>query len=262
MGDMPWRAAIDEVLREEGGALHYAEIAERIVDRGLRESVGATPHSTVNALISTSLKNDGPASPYLRVGRGEYMLRERETKSPDGTLSASALDKDGDNPPPVCSFGMYWDRAKVHWTSNPKLLAIQQSGADRVDMSGQKGVYLLHDHREVIYVGRSIDRLLGARLWDHTRDRLSSRWQKFSWFGTRPLKEDGELDIAAESIDSALFIVAMEALLIEAVEPRQNRRQGDGFKAAEFLQVEDPHLESERKRRYIQDLVNNQPRAI
>jgi hypothetical protein len=38
----------------------------------------------------------------------------------------------------------------------------------------------------------------------------------------------------------------MEALLIEALEPRQNRKRGDSFKAVEYLQIEDPRIEKER----------------
>ncbi len=35
------------------------------------------------------------------------------------------------------------------------------------------------------------------------------------------------------------LIATLEALLIEGLEPPQNRRQGDGFNAVEFIQVPD-----------------------
>ena len=72
--DMPWEDAIQRVLSEADGALHYADIAERISSQGLRRSVGATPANTVNAYLTTSLR-EGKKSPYLRVGRGEYTLK-------------------------------------------------------------------------------------------------------------------------------------------------------------------------------------------
>lgn len=34
----------------------------------------------------------------------------------------------------------------------------------------------------------------------------------------------------------------MEALLIEALEPPQNRKRGDEFRAIEYLQFEDPEI--------------------
>jgi hypothetical protein len=39
----------------------------------------------------------------------------------------------------------------------------------------------------------------------------------------------------------------MEAVLIEGLEPRQNRKRGDDFQAVEFLQVEDPAVQQQMK---------------
>ena len=52
-----------------------------------------------------------------------------------------------------------------------------------------------------------------------------------------------------------MVITTMEALLIEGLEPRQNRRRGDDLQAVEFLQFEDPQLEMIRKRSLIQELA-------
>ncbi len=43
-----------------------------------------------------------------------------------------------------------------------------------------------------------------------------------------------------------LLIATMETLLIESVEPAQNRRRGDDFKAVEFLQADDPEIKEAR----------------
>jgi hypothetical protein len=43
-----------------------------------------------------------------------------------------------------------------------------------------------------------------------------------------------------------MLITTMEALLIEGLEPPQNRKRGDDFRAVEFLQVEDPAIEKSR----------------
>ena len=43
---------------DEGGAMHYADISDRIAAEGLRTKLGATPQSTVSATITTSA---GPA---------------------------------------------------------------------------------------------------------------------------------------------------------------------------------------------------------
>ena len=50
----------------------------------------------------------------------------------------------------------------------------------------------------------------------------------------------------------------MEALLIEAFEPPRNRRQGDRFREAEYIQEEDPQLKQEQ----IQDLLSEVQRRF
>ena len=93
----------------------------------------------------------------------------------------------------VTSFGMFWRRNAVGWVATPKLLGMQEIGATPVDFNRQLGIYLLYDGREVIYVGRSTDRPLGRRLFEHTIDRMSTRWDRFSWFGLLPVFETGQL---------------------------------------------------------------------
>jgi hypothetical protein len=43
--------------------------------------------------------------------------------------------------------------------------------------------------------------------------------------------------------------------LIEGLEPRQNRKGGDGFSAVEFLQVADPEVKREELLRSVHDLL-------
>ncbi len=82
---------------------------------------------------------------------------------------------------------------------------MQQIGAEPVDFCNQLGIYLLYDGREVIYVGRTTDRPLGKRLYEHTIDRMSARWDRFSWFGLLPVSDDGSLGELSESYEAANF---------------------------------------------------------
>jgi hypothetical protein len=120
---------------------------------------------------------------------------------------------------------------------------MQKIGAEPVDFSKQIGLYLLYDGREIIYVGRSTDRPLGRRLYEHTLDRLSSRWDRFSWFGVLPISEAGELGAIQDSFSSANLLPALEAVLIEALEPRQNRKRGDDLSSVEYIQKQDPEIQ-------------------
>lgn len=128
---------------------------------------------------------------------------------------------------------------------------MQQIGATPVDFTRQLGIYLLYDGREVIYVGRTSERPLGRRLYEHTMDRMSARWDRFSWFGLLEVLESGSLGGLPANYDSGKMIPAMEAILIEALEPRQNRKRGDALAAVEYLQTEDPAI----KKKLVKDTL-------
>ncbi|WP_081617434.1 HTH domain-containing protein [Thioalkalivibrio sp. ALgr3] len=263
MSELTWRKAIERVLSDSGGAMHYTDIAEQIVAEGLRKNVGATPPTTVNANISASISKDGEKSPFRKVGRGVYMLQKN---SPMGAsknasqLEAKVEADEGDEEQQydiVSSFGMFWRRDYVVWTRTPKILGIQQLGSDPVDFYGQLGIYLLYDGREVVYVGRSVDRPLGRRLYEHTLDRLATRWDRFSWFGVLPVSEEGGLQCQPGVYGADKIVPALEAILIEALEPRQNRKRGDDLSAVEYLQTEDPEVEKRKAQDVLDKLANN-----
>ena len=146
----------------------------------------------------------------------------------------------------VSSFGMFWRRDAVEWSTRPKLLGMQEIGATPVDFYNQTGIYLLYDGREVISVGRTTERPMGRRLYEHTFDRMSARWDRFSWFGLLPINENGKLGKLPPTYIASKMIPALEAILIEAMEPRQNRKRGDDLSAVEFLQKIDPEIERKR----------------
>ncbi|MEZ6142420.1 MAG: HTH domain-containing protein [Zavarzinella sp.] len=220
--DMTWRKAIEKVLNGSSTPLHYNEITERIISAGLRKNLGATPARSVNAEISTSMKREGNSSPFIRISKGTFSLRPEA----------------------------------VEWIATPKLLGQQQIGAIPVDFNKQLGIYLLYDGREVIYVGRSTDRPLGRRLYEHTNDRLSARWDRFSWFGLLPVSEKGEIGALPETYPAAKLIPALEAILIEALEPRQNRKRGDDLAAVEYQQKIDPEIEKKKVKATLDAALN------
>jgi hypothetical protein len=82
--ELSWEDAIQTVLREAGTTLRAPEISERILAQRLREKVGATPASTVAAIISISLKEED--SPFLKVGRGQFALKNVVGTNVDGIV--------------------------------------------------------------------------------------------------------------------------------------------------------------------------------
>jgi hypothetical protein len=246
-----WKEAIKKVLAESETPLHYTEISEQILSRGYYETDGATPAATVNAQLASSIKHDGEKSPFMRVSKGVFALKNspaaaiipvptpisKQRKSEP--LAESEVESSDSI---IHSFGMYWQRDLVVWRNDPKMYGKQQALSKPVDFGKQKGIYILYDHHTVVYIGRSIDRPLGKRLFEHTVDRLGSRWNRFSWFGLLDVTQEGNLRETALNTSLASLVATLEALLIEALEPPQNRKRGDDFSAIEYIQDIDPEL--------------------
>lgn len=259
--ELTWKKAIDKVLATSPEPLHYKDITEAIVTGGLRTSLGATPADTVRARITASIKKYGDLSPYVRVARGIFTLAKKSspkqpTKGTAADLAVGTPESEEGQYEIVSSFGMFWRRDAIEWATTPKVLGMQQIGATPVDFSKQLGIYLLYDGREVIYVGRTTERPLGRRLYEHTIDRMSGRWDRFSWFGSLPVSDAGTLGRLPPSYDSRKMIPALEAILIEALEPRQNRKRGDDLAAVEYIQREDPAIRKKMVKDALETAVN------
>lgn len=253
-----WKAAIKRVLMESDAPLHYTEISEQILARGYYETDGATPAATVNAQLSSSVKHEGDKSPFIRVGKGIFSLRgETASATLPGNKTKNQLPavapEDEQSDSIIQSFGMYWQRDLVVWRNDLKMYGKQQALSKPVDFGKQKGIYILYDHHTVVYVGRAIDRPLGKRLYEHTVDRLGSRWNRFSWFGLLDVTQEGKLREIPFNSTLAALVATLEALLIEALEPPQNRKRGDDFSAIEYIQDIDPEL----KEREIQNTLRS-----
>jgi hypothetical protein len=242
------------ILSEADGALRCVEIAEQVSSRGLKRSVGANPAASVAAILSKSLNDDD--TPFMRVGRGEYTLKNRATNQTAPQAPTPTTQEEASETGALRAFGMYWKRDAVIWRGKPKLLGRQGVAASRVNFANQIGVYLLHDRDRVVYVGRATDTLV-ARLLAHTTDRLGGRWDRFSWFGLRNVGPDGQLADSAVPWDQMVVVETLEALLIESLEPPLNRRRGDNFSGVEYLQMVDPEIERLQQMRVIDQLASS-----
>ncbi len=254
---MKWIDAILKVLSEEGQAMHYQDIANKIVDHQFRENVGATPASTVNSVISQNISELSEDSWFIRVNMGEYFLNPKRhlitttllqdlpnLESPEQELEILEETTEEISKGLIKSFGMFWSRHEVFWKNNPSLYGAEQKGADKVDFASQVGIYMLHDGREVLYIGQAMDQSIVQRLYQHTSDRLGGRWDRFSWFGFKGVMPDGSLlPIAIDQTISYYELAdTLEAIMVEGLEPRQNRKRGNKFSGKEFIQEKDSAL--------------------
>lgn len=264
MAELKWKEAIVKVFEDEKKALHYTEIAELIAESGYRKSLGATPQDTVSSNITTDINTNKEKSIFAKVDKGIYILRKflddsSQLVTEEAEEEAVVTEKTKKERYKIINaFGIYWNRNLVHWKTTPDLLGIQQIGASEVNFKDQIGIYLLHDSRETIYVGQAIEQTLGQRLKNHTTDRLGGRWDRFSWFGFYPVNENGKLltDIKLDNITIQNLGDILEAILIESIEPRQNRKQGNLFFGLEYLQQEAPEIKKRLKEQIIRELTD------
>ncbi|MGK7222788.1 hypothetical protein ACSNO4_08325 [Kocuria flava] len=178
-------------------------------------------------------------------------LPEVEDADPDAPDPAdvqpapSPAEDSTEDPGLVTSFGMFWRRDQVDWSkgNRSRILGHQAGNEKEINFAGQIGVYLLHDGARTVYVGRVSKPRMGLRLFEHTKDRLSGRWDRFSWFGLRPVLSKGVLGDPGATFGTDLVVATMEAILIEGLEPPQNRRQGDGMTGQEYQQSVDEQLQ-------------------
>lgn len=164
----------------------------------------------------------------------------------------------------IANYGIYWDRDKVNWWPGQRGI-IQLLGrtwrqpnqfgknnaAGAVNFSAQSGVYLLHQGQEVVYVGQTIAEAQGGglfyRLREHRENPTKSPLRdRFSWFGFRPVGENGQLtDVpirANQAVRIGAVVEALEAILIEAFRPKLNQQGGQ--LGINYGQVCDPNLPS------------------
>ncbi len=254
---MTWHEAIKKVLVDEGAPMHYSDITKRIIENGYRKpnEMGKTPEMTVSAQLTTK-KNI-----FRKLGNGIFELLDVDKIEPaliehnDVSLDKTTEEQDlfsVEREHIIKNFGMFWKRDNIDWkTCN--LYGCQNGSSSNINFKEQVGIYLLYDAREVIYVGQAVKQPISKRLADHCKDRLNGRWERFSWFGFYGVAEDGKLimnDFHNTNFSIENVANALEAILIEGLEPRQNRKAGNDF-GYEFLQATDPKIEKKKQKDFM-----------
>src|ERR1700675_1715051 len=132
--ELTWRKAIEKVLSEAPGAMHYKDITEKIIQDGLRSSLGATPASTVVSVAITAIKNEGEKCPFQKIGRGLFVWKVKAgiTQKPSITVESSEEEAEVQYEI-ITSFGVFWRREAIEWVSTPRILGMQEIGAEPVD---------------------------------------------------------------------------------------------------------------------------------
>jgi hypothetical protein len=141
----------------------------------------------------------------------------------------------------IAAYGEWWDPHIVDWGRRGpglggRLAGLMEDGTP-TNAWDQRGIYVLFQDWEVVYVGKTGERPLGARLRAHRKDDVAGRWDRFSWYGIRHINQTGDLRAIpgpARRIQASEAIATLEALLIRVTAPSLNRRR-ESVPAAKFI---------------------------
>ena len=230
--NMGWKRSVVTVLTDAEESMSPQDILDQISLRGLRAITGERPTNTVGGQLHVLLAE----GVVQRMERGKYSL-----VPPDGEVADQ--EDDFEEIPIIKNFGIGWRRDMVKWERDGNILGGEADGAVPINIAPFQGIYILMDNREMLYVGRTTARTLGVRLYEHTRNRMGGRWDRFSWFA-----------IEGENADATKMIEVLESVLIESLEPRLNRQGGQQM-GPELIQQEDPAFILEREQRLLQDAL-------
>ncbi len=240
---MKWLDAIIEVLREAEQPMHYVDITQTIIKQGKRTEVGATPANSVCAAIS---KNPDI---FVKTDAGEYALRstfdyakwegEDKTNENEETASLDTEITKESRKTIIKAFGKHWRRDKIDWsTTEPSLWGRQTSKSQPVDFKTVRGVYMLFKDYDMIYVGVAVKESIAKRLRQHTKDKHCDRWNNFSWFSFDGVNQNGTIrKVNTFSVKIDDVAKAVEAIVIEGVDPHRNGRGGDYLKGRKYTQI-------------------------
>lgn len=94
----------------------------------------------------------------------------------------------------IRAYGLFWSADEVEWFpgagARGRYMLLGRQGERRpklrvADFRMQSGLYILYGDYGPYYLGKA-DRL-GRRLKQHLNDRHAGKWNRFSWFGFRPV---------------------------------------------------------------------------
>jgi hypothetical protein len=161
----------------------------------------------------------------------------------------------------IRAYGEFWNPDIVEWGApgrgNKGKLKGKCKIDDKnyhVDFWSAKGIYVLHDKFESIYVGKAFGVELGPRLRHHLTDRLAGRWDMFSWYTLSTVNKKGDVrnpgkrHLKPETVNDTL-----EALAILTINPILNRKRESLPNAIEVKQKDHPNPRSIRN--YLEEIL-------
>lgn len=133
--------------------------------------------------------------------------------------------------PIIRNMGLHWKREKVNWSKvDGKVQLLGKYRRTVVNFHDQIGIYVLYKDFVPVYVGLcGIGQdTIGNRLLSHTKGKHADRWDGFSWFGLRFVKNNLELSTPPKGrgTDTSTILHNIEGILLDTIDPQLNRKGG------------------------------------
>lgn len=238
---MKWIDAIIEVLQKSDVAMSSEDLAIIISKSEKITTFKSTPDAAVIAVIEQNagiFENNIGRTIQLKKTFNyiEWNKTNNITEAEENKYIKECIEKKTKKI--IRTYGVYWKRDSVDW--NGSALMGRQLNGQPVDFGEIRGIYILYDNREPIFVGQAISVGLLNKLKTHTQDRLANRWNRFSWFGIYGVNQSGSIHKVNTFSFAKINDIAdaLEAILVEGLEPRQYRDNYAYFNGAEYSQYE------------------------
>ena len=162
----------------------------------------------------------------------------------------------------IKAYAQNWNPNIINWCSRGRNNAASLMGQVKVKTKwhninfwNTKVIYVLYDNYKCTYVGKALDRGFGIRLKEHLSDRLSNRWDTFSFYSLSTINvTTGETRApGTRQISSETMINSLEAISILIADPSLNRKRESLKDALEIYQLQG--TEDESKESYQQDII-------
>jgi hypothetical protein len=241
------KTSIKKVLSTSSEPMDIDQIAVQLAIEEDLSRHGAVPLRSVHSCLENAVREDGDGCQFIKTATGHYMLRAKA--SPLHLLaarkaSANVNKSDVDASGIFTCYGLNWQRKSISWTPAPEIMGCQFQESVKVNFTKQIGLYALQNTSgDVEFIGHTIQKPIGSCLYDHTRDRLTFKWEQFSFFGLLPVNDRGYFGRLPDDFTAADSLTSIKAITVELARPRSNRKIFDWFSVLEFNQWQAPAFE-------------------
>lgn len=153
MQDGSFKDAAIKILRESKIPMHYKDIADQALRRGLVSTTGKTPADSMGSRIATDLKNNGKQSPFIKTSPGHFCINPEyvfpNTKEPieyqnvDEALSVDiSIPKEPLENQYTGKAGEYLVASKLLFLGYNASIPAVDAGADLVAIKNEKPFYI------------------------------------------------------------------------------------------------------------------------